>query len=48
MQKTAVVASLGQRGLLLPGWVMAALRANDRLKVYLSVLQAARSHATHP
>jgi uncharacterized protein Yka (UPF0111/DUF47 family) len=33
---------------MLPGWVKAALSANDRLKVYLSVLQAASSRASHP
>ena len=48
MQKTAAVASLGQRRLMLPAWVKAALSANDRLKVYLTVLQAASSHAAQP
>jgi uncharacterized protein Yka (UPF0111/DUF47 family) len=48
MQKAPMVASLGQRGLLLPAWVTEALRANDRLKVYLTVLQAASAHASHP
>jgi uncharacterized protein Yka (UPF0111/DUF47 family) len=48
MQKTAAVASLGQRRLLLPAWVKAALSANDRLKLYLSVLQAASAHAMQP
>jgi len=48
MQKTQAVASLGQSGLLLPAWVKAALSANDRLKVYLTLLQAASSHASHP
>ena len=48
MEKFLAVASLGQRGLLLPTWVAAALRANDRLKVYLTVLQAASLHASHP
>ena len=33
--------------LLLPARVTAALRANDRLKVYLTLLQAASSHASH-
>jgi uncharacterized protein Yka (UPF0111/DUF47 family) len=33
---------------MLPAWVKAALSANDRLKVYLSVLQAAATHALHP
>jgi uncharacterized protein Yka (UPF0111/DUF47 family) len=48
MQKTQAVASLGQHRLMLPAWVKAALSANDRLKVYLTVLQAAASHAMHP
>ena len=48
MQKIAAVASLGQRRLMLPAWVKAALAANDRLKVYLTVLQAAALHAAQP
>jgi uncharacterized protein Yka (UPF0111/DUF47 family) len=48
MHKAHMVASLGQRGLLLPAWVTEALRANDRIKVYLTVLQAASAHAGHP
>jgi uncharacterized protein Yka (UPF0111/DUF47 family) len=48
MQKSQVVASLGQRRLMLPAWVKAALAANDRLKVYLTILQAAATHASQP
>ena len=48
MKKAQAVASLGQQKLILPAWVKAALSANDRLKVYLTVLQAASSHASHP
>lgn len=48
MQKTQAMASLGQHRLMLPAWVKAALAANDRLKVYLTVLQTAASHASHP
>lgn len=48
MQKTQAVASLGQHRLMLPAWVKAALSANDRLKVYLAVLQSAASHAAYP
>ena len=48
MQKSQALVSLGQRGLLLPVWVKAALAANDRLKLYLTVLQAAAAHADHP
>jgi hypothetical protein len=38
---------MGQEGLLLPGRVKAALAANDRLKLYLTVLQAAAGAARH-
>jgi hypothetical protein len=48
MQKTQAFASLGQHRLMLPAWVKAALSANDRLKVYLTVLQSAATHAAHP
>ena len=33
---------------MLPAWVKAALSSNDRLKVCLSVVQSAASHASHP
>lgn len=33
---------------MLPAWVKAALSANDRLKVYLTVRQTASSHAAQP
>ena len=42
------MASLGQTPLLQPARVRAALKANDRLKLYLSVLQAAAAHAAAP
>lgn len=48
MKKSQAVASLGQHRLMLPAWVKAALSANDRLKVYLTVLQTAAAHAAHP
>jgi len=48
MDKQDAVASLGQTQLLQPARVRAALKANDRLKLYLSVLQAAAAHATAP
>lgn len=48
MDKVDVVASLGQEQLLRPAWITAALAANDRLKVYLSLLQAAQAHADQP
>ena len=48
MRKTEALASLGQRRLMLPAWVKAALAANDRLKVCLTIVQAAALHASHP
>lgn len=48
MDKQAAVASLGQTSLLRPAWVQAALAANDRLKVALTLLQAAAAHACKP
>lgn len=48
MEKIDVVASLGQSQLLRPAYLKAALAANDRLKFYLTALQTAYSHATHP
>ena len=45
MEKIEAVASLGQAELLRPARVRAALAANDRLKLYLSVLQAAHDRA---
>lgn len=48
MEKVDVVASLGQLQLLRPARVRSALAANDRLKLYLTVLQTARTHADKP
>lgn len=48
MEKSDAVASLGQSSLLQPTRVRAALRANDRLKLYLTVLQAAAAQAARP
>lgn len=53
MEKSDAVAMLGAQApalssLLRPAQVRAALKANDRLKLYLSVLQAAHAHARHP
>ncbi|WP_068806766.1 phosphate transport regulator [Thauera phenolivorans] len=45
MEKIEAVATLGQDELLKPARVKAALAANDRLKLYLSVLQAADARA---
>jgi hypothetical protein len=48
MRKEQVVASLGQQSLLMPAWVKAALLANDRLKLYLTMLQSAAQRAASP
>jgi len=48
MQKSDAVAAMGTSTLLLPAWIKAALAANDRIKLYLSVVQAAVTHAEHP
>ena len=48
MEKVDVVASLGQMQLLRPARIKSALAANDRLKLYLTVLQAAQTHADQP
>jgi len=48
MPKTAAVAAMGPSSLLLPARLRAALTANDRLKLCLSVLQAAAAHARQP
>ncbi len=48
MLKDKAVASLGQQTLLMPAWITAALAANDRLKLYLSLTQAAAQHARKP
>lgn len=46
--KTGIIEHLGHRDVLLPGLIAEALRANDRAKVRLSVLQAAARHAAAP
>lgn len=51
MKKDLAVASVTQeaaKGLLAPVRQKAALRANDRLKLLLTILQAAAGHARHP
>ena len=47
-EKTHIVEELGETSLVLPNLVSAALRANDRAKYYMSVLQASREHAYRP
>jgi hypothetical protein len=46
--KSRIVDELGEKGLMLPGLVNAALTANDRAKYLMTLLQTAREHADHP
>jgi uncharacterized protein Yka (UPF0111/DUF47 family) len=48
MSKTEIVARLGESAVLLPGLIAESLAANDRLKVRLSLLQAAAAQAAAP
>jgi hypothetical protein len=47
-EKARIIDALGEPGLLLPALLADALAANDRVKFYFSLLQAAQLHATHP
>ena len=46
--KTVIIGDLGESALLLPQRLQESLAANDRIKFYFTVLQAAESHALHP
>lgn len=46
--KTQIIEELGEGGILLPALVAEGLAANDRIKVRMSALQAAASHAQDP
>jgi uncharacterized protein Yka (UPF0111/DUF47 family) len=46
--KIDIVEALGERVVLLPSLIAAALAANDRLKIRLSLLQEASAHAAEP
>jgi uncharacterized protein Yka (UPF0111/DUF47 family) len=46
--KTRIVEELGEKSLMLPGLVNAALTANDRAKYLMTLLQTARAHADDP
>ncbi len=48
MQKTEIVQTLGQQSLLLPAWLKTALKANDQIKVLLSLLQSAVASCRNP
>jgi len=47
-EKSAIVQLLGERAVLLPLLLADAVTANDRLKLRLTMLQEAVSHARHP
>ena len=47
-EKSAIVQLLGERAVLLPSLLADAVAANDRLKLRLTLLQEAVSHARHP
>jgi uncharacterized protein Yka (UPF0111/DUF47 family) len=47
-EKAKIVATLGERRLLLPALLNEALCANDRAKYRLTLLQAAKAHADAP
>ncbi|HVA45135.1 MAG TPA: hypothetical protein VNH11_02005 [Pirellulales bacterium] len=46
--KSQIVSELGERSLILPNVVNAALAANDRAKYLVALLQAAKAHADRP
>jgi uncharacterized protein Yka (UPF0111/DUF47 family) len=48
MAKTQIVDALGERALVLPALLVAALVANERAKYVLTLLQMAASHAENP
>jgi len=46
--KSSIIRELGENGLLLPEMVNAGLTANDQVKYFFTLLQAAQSHSDHP
>lgn len=48
VNKVTIVEELGERAVLLPALIEAALAANDRLKIRLTILQEASAHAAQP
>ena len=46
--KLQIVDELGEGALLFPARINRALKANDQVKYYFSLLQAACAHADHP
>ena len=47
-EKREILQELGEENLLLPASINAALKANDRIKYFFTLLQAARNHADNP
>lgn len=47
-EKREIIRELGEKEILLPTLVNAALLANDRIKYYFTLLQTAVDHAEHP
>lgn len=48
MEKTYILDALGEKAVMLPGLVDAALSANDRVKFDFALLQLAQGRADHP
>ena len=48
MTKTAIVSELGERELIVADLIAESLAANDQVKYYFALLQAARANADHP
>ena len=47
-EKNEIIQEIGEKEILLPSLVNAALLANERAKYYFTLLQAAAEHAEHP
>lgn len=47
-EKTRIIQEIGDKELLLPRLINEALRANDRIKYYFTLLQTAKSRADRP
>lgn len=47
-EKREILHELGEDELLLPTLLNSALKANDRIKYYFTLLQAAKNHADNP
>ncbi|HEY7109916.1 MAG TPA: hypothetical protein VH415_10830, partial [Nitrososphaeraceae archaeon] len=47
-EKTQIIRELGMKELLLPKLISDALEANDRVKYFFTLLQAAKYHVDNP